>query len=69
MGGGGIGAGIPLALALTGLVRNRLYGVDPGDPVAIAGGALLLIAVGLLAAWIPARRAARIDPMTALRAE
>ena len=65
--GGAIGLG--LSVLLTRYLRTLLYGVAPTDPLmfAVAPGVLLLIA--LLACWIPARRAARIDPITALRSE
>ena len=56
-------AAIPLSQLLTGL----LFGVDPVDPPTIAASALLLVAVAVIAAWIPARRATAIDPITALR--
>ncbi len=65
----GVAIGIPVVLGLGRIVRSRLYGVAPTDPVAIAGAGALLIAVAALAAWLPARRAARIDPMEALRYE
>ena len=61
---GGLAA-IPLARLLTGL----LFGVEPIDPPTIAFSAVLLIAVALVAAWIPARTATAVDPMTALRGE
>lgn len=65
----GIVLGVAGALLLTRYMSSVLYGVSPGDPLALAGGALLLAAVALLAAYFPARRATRVDPMVALRAE
>ena len=65
----GLGVGVPTALALARLIKSQLYGVAPADPVTLVAGVALLIAVALLSAWIPARRAARIDPMVALRCE
>ncbi len=63
----GIGAGLAASLALTRLLRSLLYGVAPTDPVTLAAVAGLLGAVALAAAWIPARRAVRIDPIETLR--
>jgi putative ABC transport system permease protein len=65
---GGV-SGTMLALALTRLVASWLYEVRPTDPVTFVGVALLLIFVALLASYIPARRATKIDPMEALRYE
>jgi ABC-type antimicrobial peptide transport system permease subunit len=65
----GIGAGLLLAPALTLLVRRMLVGVSPNDPLTFMTVALLLLAVALAACWLPARRAARVDPMIALRTE
>lgn len=67
--GVGIAIGLPLAFALSRLVKSQLYGVGPGDPLTLGAGALVLLAIALLAAWQPARRASRVDPMIALRAE
>jgi ABC-type antimicrobial peptide transport system permease subunit len=63
----GTAIGIPLALATSYSMRSALYGVSPADPTALSGTALLLIAVAWLASYIPALRAARVDPMAALR--
>jgi predicted permease len=65
----GCGLGVILALALTRIVSNLLYGVTPTDPLTLALTVLLLGAVALAACYLPARRAARIDPMAALRCE
>jgi predicted permease len=65
----GVVIGIPIGLALTSLVRAQLYGVLPNDPVSIALAAGVLISVALLAGYIPAERATRVDPITALRYE
>ena len=65
----GVAAGTGLALASGKLVNRFLYGVGAHDTWTIAGAASLLLACGLLAAFIPARRAAGVDPMQALRAE
>jgi putative ABC transport system permease protein len=63
----GAALGIPAAWALTRLLSGFLLGVTPGDPLAYAGAILVLGAVTLLASWIPARRASRVDPVVALR--
>jgi len=65
----GIVVGIAAALALTRLMRSLLFEVSPADPLTFAGIAALLVAVALAACYIPARRAMRVDPMTALRYE
>jgi ABC-type lipoprotein release transport system permease subunit len=56
-------------LAATRLVSNLLYGVTPTDPVTLFSVVLLLVLVAVLASWLPARRAAKVDPMEALRYE
>jgi putative ABC transport system permease protein len=65
----GIGSavGVASALLLTNLLSSLLYGVSAADPQAIAGAVLALLAVGSLAAWIPARRASHTDPAIVLR--
>jgi predicted lysophospholipase L1 biosynthesis ABC-type transport system permease subunit len=65
----GLAAGLAGALAAGRLLAAHLYGVRPGDPATFAGVALALGAVAFAAAWAPARRAARVDPASALRAE
>ena len=65
----GTAVGIGGAIALTRLLRAMLYGVTPGDPVAIGGAALLLLIPVLGAAFLPARRAARLNPTDVMRAE
>jgi predicted permease len=65
----GIVAGTGAALGLTRLVKSMLYGIQPWDPATITGGVLILFSVALAASWIPARRAASVQPMEALRHE
>jgi predicted permease len=65
----GIALGLAGALGASRLLSGMLYGVSPTDPLTFVAAPLVLVAVALLAAWIPARRAARVDPMIALRAE
>jgi putative ABC transport system permease protein len=65
----GLGLGLLGALALARFVRSLLYGITPYDAVTFASVSLLLTAVALLASYLPARRAASIDPIQALRTE
>jgi predicted permease len=67
--GAGLAIGLPVALAAARLAKSRLYGVSASDPVSFVVGVVVLLGVAALAAWIPARRAARVDPMLALRCE
>ena len=64
---GGIGVGLAVASAGGRLIESLLYGVSPRDPGILAATSLLLLAVALLACWIPARRAARLNPVDVLR--
>jgi predicted permease len=66
-----VAAGLVLGTALAAwtapLTRSLLFGLEPRDPVTFAGAAVVLVLIASVAAWLPARRAARLDPMTALR--
>lgn len=65
----GITCGIGATVLSTHLVTSLLYGLHPNDPVILAMSAWLLALVGLVASWPPARRAAAVEPMQALRHE
>ena len=65
----GIVIGLPLALAAARWIKSFLFGVPFSDPLAIAGAVLLIMLLALLAAYLPARRATKIDPIRALRYE
>ena len=65
----GVVAGVAAALWLARLVGSMLYGVGPYDPATLVAGTVLLFGVALIAGWIPARRAAGMEPMDALRHE
>ena len=66
---GGVVAGMAGALILSRVLRSFLYEVEPTDPVTLIGVALLFGVVALLACWVPTRRAARVQPVEALRYE
>jgi putative ABC transport system permease protein len=63
----GLGLGLPGALVLSRLIRTLLYGVGPADPLTLLGACILITSVALIACWLPARRAVRIDPVAALK--
>jgi predicted permease len=65
----GVALGLAGAFAATRLMRALLFGITPTDPTTFAGVAISLLAIALLACWLPARRAARLDPIAALRAD
>ena len=65
----GVVCGVIGALAATRLIAGMLHGIAPRDPLTFVGVVALLVLVALGAAWLPARRATRVDPMIALRAE
>ena len=65
----GIGAGLILASILVGVLRSLLFGVQPHDPVTAIGVSAILALVALAACYVPARRAASVDPVMALRSE
>jgi ABC-type antimicrobial peptide transport system permease subunit len=65
----GTALGVPLAMVFARLISSQLYGISPADPLTIAGSAALLAGIALIASYIPARRAANVDPIVALRYE
>jgi ABC-type antimicrobial peptide transport system permease subunit len=65
----GLAAGLPLSLAAAAAIRSYLFGVEPGDGVTLAVACTVVVTAALLAAYQPARRAPRVDPIAALRME
>jgi putative ABC transport system permease protein len=65
----GVAVGIAAAFGLTRLMASLLFGVSPVDPLTFGSVSAVLLVVALLASYLPARKAARVDPMVALRAE
>jgi ABC-type antimicrobial peptide transport system permease subunit len=65
----GVAAGLALGVAMSRLIASMLYGLKSYDPLTFTGASLLLLFAAFSASWIPARRAARIDPLKALRHE
>jgi putative ABC transport system permease protein len=66
---GGVVVGIVAALLLSGALRSFLFEIEPSDPLMLAGAGVLFTIVGLLACWVPTRRAADVDPLEVLRSE
>ena len=64
-----LGIGLAAAFAVTRLMAGMLFGVDPSDPPTFIGMTVILALSAMLASWLPAWRASRVDPMTALRHE
>jgi ABC-type antimicrobial peptide transport system permease subunit len=67
--GVGLALGLPLSLGGLRLVQSQLYELSASDPITLAGSVLIIAAVTLFAAWLPARRATKVDPMVALRCD
>jgi ABC-type antimicrobial peptide transport system permease subunit len=67
--GAGIAVGALCSLAVTRMVKGLLFGVAPDDPLSLIAAIAVLATTAALAAWIPSRRASRVDPMVALRYE
>jgi ABC-type antimicrobial peptide transport system permease subunit len=65
----GVGLGLLASLALTRLMKDLIYGVRPTDPLTLIAVALLLAIITIIASYIPARRATKVDPLVALRYE
>jgi ABC-type antimicrobial peptide transport system permease subunit len=65
----GVVAGMGASLGVTRLLSNFLFGVKPWDPTVFVSAPIILTAIALLAVWVPAARASKLDPMRALRAE
>jgi ABC-type antimicrobial peptide transport system permease subunit len=64
---GGLVLGVAGALLATRLIQGLLFGVTPGDPETLVSVAVLMMAIGIAACWLPARRASKIDPAMAMR--
>ena len=63
----GVGAGLAVSFLLGRALEGLLFGVGSSDPPTLAGASVLLLLTGILAAWLPARRAGRVDPVESLR--
>ncbi|MEO7962830.1 MAG: FtsX-like permease family protein, partial [Gemmatimonadaceae bacterium] len=64
---GGLALGIGGALVMSRLIQSLLFGVAPYDPITLVGVGTMMLAIGLAACWVPAARAARIEPIVAMR--
>jgi ABC-type antimicrobial peptide transport system permease subunit len=69
LGAAGVAVGLAFALLLSRVIASMLFSLSPRDPVTLGGVAVLLLATALLASYVPARRATRVDPVIALRSE
>jgi putative ABC transport system permease protein len=69
LGGAGVSLGLIIALLLATGLKTYLFGVIPADPFILVGMTGMVLAITLVTCWLPARRAANVDPMTALRHE
>jgi ABC-type antimicrobial peptide transport system permease subunit len=69
LGGAGIALALPVAWTLMGVVQSQLFGVQPHDPASLGMAAAILAAAAVVAGYLPVRRAARVEPIAALRAE
>jgi ABC-type antimicrobial peptide transport system permease subunit len=65
----GVAIGLPLVIGAAKLISSQLFGLTAADPVTLVAATALMISVAMLAGYIPARRASRIDPLVALRYE
>ena len=65
--GAGLVVGVGLSVATSSLLRNQLFGVTPRDPVTLAGVAVLVLLIAIVAMVVPARRAMRVSPIVALQ--